>query len=305
MNILIDYLRVTFKTLEMADLIEYLGLQNVDWIEGRARDGWSRHDYFNGIHLYSCGREDIGIEFSGVGCRTVESLNELCFDWVSLLSWIVDFGTEANVSRLDVACDDKEGILNFDTLVKYTRQGKYISKARKKHWTEGDERIIMFGASSSDTRLRIYDKALERGVDEHWIRAEFQLRDAAADSMIANILKSGSIGSAYGGVLLNYLRYTVKKPDPGQSHNFDSIRTVKWWSDFVGTSVKIKNVTVGGLEYNLDSLEDFISKQCASSIRTYIAISGGDLYKLLHTVSSTPYSAKQKQLLASLGIAYE
>lgn len=303
MNILFDYFRATFKELEIADLIEYLGLQNLNWIEGKPRDGWQHHDYFNGIHLYSCGRDDIGIELSGVGCRTLETLNELSFDWLALFRWVVEFGDSANVSRLDIAGDEKDGILDFDTMVKYTRAGKYISKARKRIWIEGDEREIMFGASSSSTRLRIYDKALERGVDGHWIRCEFQLRDEAADSFIANLLSYGDIGLTYGGVLLNYLRYTSKAPDPTKSHNYDSIRTVKWWDQFIGTAHKIKNVTVGGLEYNLQSLEDFITKQCASSIRTFLEISTVD--RLLEIATHTQFSSKQKQLLHSLGVSFD
>lgn len=303
MDILIDYFRVSFKELEIADLVEYLGLQNLDFLEGKARDGWTRHDFYNGIHLYSVGRDDIGLEMSGVGCRTLETVNNCSFDWLTFFRWVVDFGDAANVSRLDVAGDDKDGILDFSVLVRHTRAGKYISKARKRIWIEGDEREIMFGASSSSTRLRIYDKALERGVDYHWIRAEFQLRDEAADSFISNLLSLGDIGSTYGGVLLNYLRYTTKAPDPSKSHNYDALNTTVWWEKFVATSGKIRNVTVGGLEYNLQSLEDFISKQCASSIRAYLAVFSAD--RLFSVVGSTNYSDKQTQLVSSFGLVSE
>lgn len=303
MDILIDYFRATFKDIELSEIIEYLGLENLNWIEGKPRDGWSQHDYFNGIHLYSGGREDVGIELSGVGCRTLESVNSLCFDWLALFRWVVGFSDRANISRLDVACDEKDGTLDFCTMVKHTRLGKFIAKPRKKIWIDGDEREIMWGASSSSTRLRIYDKALERGVDGHWIRCEFQLRDEAADSFIANYLSFGDIGLTYGGVLLNYLRYTTKAPDPEKSHNYDSIRTAAWWSKFVGTSQKIHNVTVGGLPYNLESLEDYISTQCASSIRAFIEVSSLD--RLLDIVNHTPYSSKQKQLLHSLGVVLD
>lgn len=303
MDILIDYFRATFKDLELSDVIEYLGLENLNWIEGKPRDGWLQHDYFNGIHLYSCGRDDVGIELSGVGCRTLESVNSLSFDWLALFRWVVDLGDCASVSRLDVAGDEKEDILDFDTMIKHTRSGKFISKARRKIWIDGDEREIMWGATSSSTRLRIYDKALERGVDGHWIRCEFQLRDEAADSFIANYLSFGDIGLTYGGVLLNYLRYTTKAPDPEKSHNYDALNTAKWWEKFVNTSQKVHNVTVGGLPYNLQSLEDFIVSQCASSIRTYLQVFSLD--RLLEIVNRTPYSTKQKQLLNSLGVALD
>ena len=104
-------------------------------------------------------------------------------------------------------------------------------------------------------------------------------------------------------MLLNYLRYTTKAPDPSKSHNYDALNTSVWWEKFVATSRKVHNVTVGGLEYNLQSLEDFISKQCASSIKAYLAVSSVD--RLLDIVNRTNYSAKQFQLLTSLGVCIE
>ena len=297
MNVLVDYLRATFKTLSLVEMVDRFGVGDAQWLEGRPRDGWTMHDYFNGVHLYHGGRVDIGIELSGSGCRTVESFNGCSFDWLKLFRWIYDFGDQANVSRLDVACDDREGVLNFETIVKYTKQGKYISKARKRHWTDGDERIVMFGSPSSDTRLRIYDKALERDVEGHWIRAEFQLRDKSADSFIYRLLEREDIGAVYGGTLLNYLRYTVRAPDPSSSHNYDSVKTACWWEKFVGTSEKIKNFYVGGVQYNLDSLYEYLSVQAGSSMRTYVEIFGAS--GLLDLVYECKPNEKQIQLLRS------
>ena len=85
----------------------------------------------------------------------------------------------------------------------------------------GDEEEVIFGASSSSTRLRIYNKALERGVAGPWVRVEFQLRDEAANSFLANLLaREGRIGETYGGVLLNYLRYQL----PDQCTHFSRKR---------------------------------------------------------------------------------
>ena len=164
-----------------------LGLQKVDW-EQKARDGWLCHEFFGGIHLYHGGRDDAGVELSGAGCRMLETCNGNSFDWIGLFGYIREQGDEMNVSRLDVA---------------------------------GDEEEVIFGASSSSTRLRIYNKALERGVAGPWVRVEFQLRDEAANSFLANLLaREGRIGETYGGVLLNYLRYQL----PDQCTHFSRKR---------------------------------------------------------------------------------
>ena len=231
MEILIDYLRFTSKIHSLADMVELLGLQDVDWLPGRARDGWLCHEYNNGMHLYHGGRDDVGVELSGAGCRMLESCNDNRFDWMALFEYLMSEGESLNVSRLDVAGDDKDGILSMKKLTRYAIERKYISKARRRIWMGGDEQEILFGAASSSTRLRIYNKALERGVEEHWIRCEFQLRDESADSFLLNLLQKRDIGATYGGVLLNYLRFTTKAPVESDNH-YDRIPTVGWWRRF-------------------------------------------------------------------------
>lgn len=298
-NILIDYLRFTSKIHNWVDLAEMLGLQKIEWEAGKARDGWMYHEFFGGMHVYHGGRDDVGIELSGSGCRTLESCNSNSFDWLGLFRYIVEQGDEMNVSRLDIAGDDKDGVLTLDKITQQTRQRKYICKARRCVWMAGDEEEVIFGASSSSTRLRIYNKALERGVEGPWVRVEFQLRDEAADSFILNLLCLGEIGPTYGGVLLNYLRYVTRCPDESQN-NYNRIPTVGWWARFVGTAEKIRNITVGGLEYNYFNLESFIVRQCAGSLRAYVEANGGDIGLLLDVIAKARLSRKQEELLRQM-----
>lgn len=257
------------------------------------------HEFFGGMHVYHGGRDDVGIELSGSGCRMLESCNGNSFDWLGLFRYIMEQGDEMNISRLDVAGDDKDGVLTLGKITQQTRTRKYICKARRRVWMGGNEEEVIFGASSSSTRLRIYNKALERGVEGPWVRVEFQLRDEAADSFILNLLRLGEIGPTYGGVLLNYLRYVTRCPEDSQN-NYNRIPTVGWWSRFVGTAEKIKNITVGGLEYNYFNLESFIVHQCAGSLRAYVEANGGDVGPLLDVISKAKLSKKQEELLKQM-----
>lgn len=232
MEVLIDYLKFTSKVHNWTDFIELLGLESVVWQQGKAREGWTLHEYSNGIHIYHGGRDYVGVELSGAGCRMLETCNKNIFDWCELFAYIREHGKDMNISRLDVAGDDKDGILTLGKVTRYTMQGKYISKARRRVWISGDEEEVIFGAPSSSTRLRIYNKALERGVDGPWVRVEFQLRDDAADSFVLNLLQhGGEIGPTYSGVLLNYLRFTTRDPS-GCNNNYDRIPTAMFWDCF-------------------------------------------------------------------------
>ena len=300
MDILIDYLTFTTCIHDAISIKEFLGLgENVNWLVGKGRNGWLYCDYACGVRIFYGAREDVGVEMSGTGCRFLESCNENNFDWIGLFDYLKSEGKSMNVSRLDIACDEKDEILSMKKMVWHSEHNYYISRARKRRWIAGDEESIIFGAPSSDTRLRIYNKAMERGVDGHWIRAEFQLRDEAADSMIANILRYRDIGHTYAGVLNNYLRFTTSDPAACGEH-YDRVLTTAWWLKFVGTADRIKNIRVGGLEYNLMDVERFLRTQCASSMKTLVEAADGDLTGLLEMIASAKLNKRQKDLLSML-----
>ena len=308
MNILVDYISFSTRIHSLENILHLLGLDEIDFLAGAARNGWMEHMYFNGIHIYHGGREDIGVEMSGVGCRTLETCWKNGYDWPGLFQLLLDHRSkvldpdgdeqeyrEMHVSRLDIACDDRE-ILDIKTITKYTSERRYISKARRCVWLSGDEQEVIFGSTKSSTRLRIYNKALERGVDGKWTRVEFQFRNEAAESFMANLMSYGmDFGRTFSGVLLNYLRYVTEEVK--SSINYERYKIVKWWKDFLDASEKISNVTVGGLAYNYGSLEYFIKHQVLSSVKCWLEINNGDVSKFMEMVSKAKLNKKQEELI--------
>jgi len=67
-------------------------------------------------------------------------------------------------------------------------------------------------------------------------------------------------------------------------------------------SEKLKNIKVGGLEYNYWNLEANIIRQCASSMKAFIAANHGDVGKLLEIIDGAKLSKKQEEMLAQLEI---
>lgn len=296
MEILVDYLSFTDKKYDIDFWRKWLGIDSVEFMEGSNKSsyGWQNHLYYHGMHLRYGGRSDVGLEFSGTGCRFIEQCNNCDFNWVQLLSFLDDL-PGVNVSRLDIAGDDKDFILSMKKLYSHTVKRKYICRARRCVWMNGDEQEIIFGSSSSNTRLRIYNKALERGVEEPWIRVEFQLRDEAADSFIKNLKIQSSIGITYSGVLINYLRFTTNAPD--QNNNNNRLDTAAWWRSFTNEAARIKNIKVGGLSYNYEDLRDYIMIQTASSLKTFVELHDGDISDLIDIINSAELNSRQKLLI--------
>lgn len=298
MNILVDYLTLSIRQIELSDLLTVLHLENVNMESGYSR--WlGRKLYFGGISIHF--GEYIILEMSGHGCRFLESLYDNKLDWIDFIEQFLSL-EGSHLARLDIACDDRpeageQGILSFPTIFRHVMQRRYISLSRYAVYTAGSEESIYFGSPKSDRRLRIYNKAVERGIpDEHWIRAEFQLRNEAALSFYMRALELHSIGQAYQGMLYDYLRFTREVNEDGNT-NHTRMTVTRWWRTFCGNAKKIKGFYVGGLDYNLESLERYLGNQVSSSIKTYLAANGGNVSGLLEMADSATYNKKQEFLV--------
>lgn len=295
MHVLVDYLTFTDKGHSKEFWVERLGLTDIRFTLAKPRYMWTEHLYYQGVHIYTSDIGDCGVELSGIGCRLVETLNN-DFDWYDLVSEL-EVG-HVHISRLDIACDDREGILDFKKMYRHVKSHKYISRARRVIWTDGDEQQIVFGSPQSDTRLRIYNKAMERGLeDEHWIRAEFQLRNEQAESFVLNWMKHDSLAKTFAGVLLYYLRFTTAAPD--KNRNNSRIDTVSWWDAFLGECEQLPGIFLGGLEYNQEKLDKAI-KMCLSTVATFVRSQGGDMSKLVELISYAEINPQQQEFLDNL-----
>lgn len=129
--------------------------------------------------------------------------------------------------------------------------------------------------------------ALERGgLNEHWIRSEFQLRDERAKMWIDLDLP---IGQKYAGVLLNYLRYI----EPTADSNRRRWPMKQYWADLIGEAQRISLYVKPGVEYNLAKLNDFVFKQAGNAVATAMSIYGPKTFdaklKERNTMSNPKY----------------
>lgn len=322
MNILIDYLVLSIKKNTYEDLFSQLNMDIRDFIEIRSYYGTTNCVYHDGIKVHwnlkiedkglgrNCEYIDLVIlDLSGKGCRTVEAMNDCDFDWLGFLKkYDAMFRSgDAHIARLDVACDDIEGLLDMKKLQEYTFYDKYVCRSKKlpDMIIKGQE-TIYFGSAQSDRRLRIYNKAMEQGLDRHWIRIEFQLRNDNAMSWYLNWLNyEGRIGELFAGVLLDYLRF-VQLPkgmdmDTVKLHsNQHRLPTVKWWDKFLNTCSRIPQLYLPGQEYDFSRLQR-AAKQTYSTVKALMLLNGGDWGAYINEVNRTKLNRYQRDLVRRLG----
>lgn len=196
--------------------------------------GYKKQKYFNNIRLYYDGNVGMGIHIvvSGQGCRYLESQGKDLFDMIDYL-YSLD---NVNLSRLDLALDTDFDILS--KVLQSIQKDLYSSKSRniKVISSLTDSKLkadtLYIGSRSSLLMVRVYNKAIEQGVDYVWYRVEIVLKKERFE-MIVPFLRQ-DISHTFAGVLTNYFR-------PLQSLKGQKCRspTANYWVKFLGDIEKI------------------------------------------------------------------
>lgn len=302
-KILIDWLSFTSTNFSCNDdVIKFLGLTSLKWEDGNGFYGFRSRLYSNSISIHYGHKIEnlICVEMSGSGCRAFETYNDLVSDtfveipiFEYIFSNIIKYPEKFRITRLDIAYDDFQKILDINQIQKDILQKNYISKCDSFEVIISNKgKSLTIGSKKSDLLIRIYDKAAERNITDgtSWIRCEMQLRNERAEKFIYYFLKDDNIGKIYRGVLINYLRFvTPSKTD---------INKCRWqlrpyWKKFIDNVEKIKLYSKPGIIYNLDHIRDYILSQPKNSIAAYIEAVGGD--EFMNLILSSDYKLNKKQ----------
>lgn len=288
--LLFDYFSFTVRGMRVDDVCDkILGMGFVDWEAKRS----GAHGYRSGVYyksvsvFYDAPRADMGVwvDMTGSGCRTFESYS--VFSWQQLFAAVAAAG--GHITRLDVAYDERNrdglsGVLDLCRIDRDLSYHNFTSRARwfSSEWSENADvgvkgRTIYIGSPSSNIRIRMYDKAVERGlvdsngsVTEHWVRVELQLRDELAAGYIAKWDKRP--GDVFAGVLRNYLRFLV----PGTDSNKARWDTVGYWEDFLCGASAISIYSNPGREYNAARCANFVFDHAGNAVQACIDMFGED-----------------------------
>lgn len=217
-----EYRPILTYALDICNKINNVGI-NVEngWIEGSGRYFFNKKFAYEGIEVIWDGAEDKGmhdlvcVNISGQGCRTWEYLHG---DIISLISWA---NSEAyNVSRLDIAIDDREGLLDIEKIY-HLSAPRYRNKELSElcYWwgaskvnsrQQGSDGCTMYyGSPQSEIRIRIYDKAAEQRIEDHWVRVETVLRNEKAVIALEKLCKTGQAGKIASEILRNQLFFLM------------------------------------------------------------------------------------------------
>jgi phage replication initiation protein len=239
--------------------------------------GYANKLQYEGITIHYGDRDEVWCEMSGQGCRTFETYGS--GDWQGVLETIRDDPDGAyHLTRLDVAYDDRAGLLDLGHIYRETKTENYVSNIED--WesieTKRKGRSIYLGSKKSDMFVRIYDKAKERGreAEGHWVRFEIQMRDKKAGAFL-DFLLLRTIGETFAGVVGHYIRYVTPKESDSHRYRWP---TADWWRDFIGDAERISLYRAPGTEYNLSKANVYVYGQAGAAAGALLEIEGEDAF---------------------------
>ena len=311
-QVLVDWLTFSVKEQDPAKVIrEYLGLDPELFQDaGYGLLGYNRVLRFSDICVCYEPREndffrDMGVcvSMSGNGCRAFETMSKLTQagqDSVfPTLFQLLAADETANVSRLDIACDDREGFLNMEEIVEKVQANEINSRMTKRSvivsfdGTQRSGSTIYLGAPSSDFRVRIYDKALEEGVDGHWIRVELVMRHKNAAAFVAQMNSAPSVGKLAAQVVNDKFSF-IERDDS----NITRCTVCGWWQSFVDELESVRLVARCVIQHSVERIENWIESQVGPSLAVILNTLGWPhLFELAHAAAGR-LSARQLSLIS-------
>lgn len=241
---------------------QLLGLNPHDVRElDRGVNGYRSGRAYGHTRVYWDGNAGMGVHViaSGEACRELEAATGAGY-WKQL--YHVVKGVGGHFTRIDLAIDDFTGALDLEAIESQAKAGLYRSKWKGGHVHDSfgakQGKTIYFGSRQSAAMARFYDKQDEQGTEYPWVRAELELKQDHANTVMQLIGHDAPVGDLVAGILGYYLTFIDQADDSNRARWPASA----WWETWLA-DVKPLRLTTG--ERKLTTIEEM----CANLERQY------------------------------------
>lgn len=287
LEMLFDYVRIRFPTLDVRHVVEDVLKLNMKFLlhEDFGFYSYTEHYYIGDIFVLTSQDEEKGtlLELKGKGCRQMESYllaqERSWYDF--LMDCLVDGGV---MKRLDLAINDKAGILDIPELTEKCQQEECISVFRSfKSYRSGElvnhheqdkagmGHTLYIGSLKSEVYFCVYEKAYEQyaklgiPVEETPVKNRFEIRlkNDRAYYAVKDLLTYYDAERTAFSIINRYLRFVDKE---------DGKRRGDWqvndrWAWFLGAGRERLKLTTKPEPYTLDRTLNWIARQVAPTLK--------------------------------------
>jgi phage replication initiation protein len=249
---------------------------------------------------------------SGQGCRTYETYGG---DFAVLRAKI-NQSEGVNLTKWDIACDDKSGLLNMRKIAR-VMLAKVISDTPDTGLRSHCEKrnicndfdfdnpagsTLYIGSKKSDMRVRIYDKAKQmydpikepEKYNSPWVRVEIVLKKRYAVNASLEMEKREDLGEFVAEILNGYMAF-INLDDS----NISRCTLVDWWAEFLERTKKVKLWSKGTVQQYFDKTVDWLKHKIGRTIAmVYEGMGSLKFYDEIIYQNKDKLSDKQRSILA-------
>ncbi|HGH5378638.1 TPA: replication initiation factor domain-containing protein [Clostridioides difficile] len=284
--LLIDYLRVRFPTTDALAVIRDVLQLKAGYMlyEDFGKYGYESQYVLGDINIMCSMQEHLGVllELKGRGCRQIEGY--LVAQERSWYDFMLDCLTAGSViKRLDLAVNDKAGILDIPKLKEKYMAGECISYFRRnKNYTSTDKcgggdipqntgETLYLGSTSSELYMCAYQKDYEQyaknGTDiedtEIKNRFEIRMKNERAYYAVVDLLTYRDAERTAFSIINHYVCFVDREDDKPKSQwkiNDD-------WAWFVGENREPIRLTTKPEPFTLQKALHWLQRQVAPTIK--------------------------------------
>jgi phage replication initiation protein len=293
-----DWLEFTIHGMDEEEVIvKVLKLKLADFMDlPKGRYGYKGQKVSGHISVLFNGTDDMGVHviLSGWGCREYEVSSTI----LELMDRIMLY--DGNCTRIDMAMDDKTGeIIPFEKIKKSIRQGYVSSRWKtsaeyiKRKLNDGEiiGQTVTVGSRKSKMFMRIYDKAMEQGIESPWIRIEMEIRAERAEKLQNILLFEDNIGRVYARIINNYIRFL----EPSSDSNRSRWPTAPWWENLIREIGKL-SLTRKPADRTVEDVREWVKQQVGPSLALLVLADGGAVDDIIATIVEGQSRLKEKHM---------
>jgi phage replication initiation protein len=283
LEMMIDYVRIRFPTTDVEKIFKnLLRLKKQYFIEEDfGFYSYECHYHLGDILVLASHDLEKGIllELKGKGCRQFET-----YLHAQNRSWFEFFMDclihKAVIKRLDLAINDKAGLLNIPLLTEKCQKEECVSvfrsfksyrsgELKKRHEKEGMGNTLYIGSLKSDIYFCIYQKDYEQlmkndiSLEDTEVKNRFEIRlkNERADYALKDLLKHEDPEQTAFKIINRYIRFV----EPEDNKPRTEWKLTPEWEWFIGKHRSSMTLTTKPEPYTLERTIRWLSHQVAPS----------------------------------------
>lgn len=324
LEMLFDYVRIRFPTDNVEAIIHDILRLDMDYMihEDFGYYSYPEHYRFGDV-MVLCSHDltkGVLLELKGKGCRQYESY--LLAQHRSWYDFFIDcLNAKAVFKRIDLAINDKVGILDIPELARKCKQEECISVFRSfKNYRSGelvhrDEKpdmgnTLYIGSLKSEVYFCIYEKDYEQYVKndipleeaEVKNRFEIRLKNERASKAIEDLLHHQNAERTAFQIINRYLRFADKDDTKRRS----DWQTNEHWEWFIGKNRGELRLTTKPEPYSYERTLNWLRHQVAPTLKVVSILDVLNETKILpDMIKETKLTDKHEKLIEQQNLSVE